>query len=308
MIEGIDDKNNKSQDKETKQCIVSDCSEEQIIGINLCEEHFLENGHFQSPTQRKRLKMIISYFRSLSDEDLLQSSAKFMHPQGGVMFDLFFGKIKLGIAIKQVNSIAAAANIPLLDTKIPMTDDEKRRRRWGKKVDDLSKCWECQSVDEDDCNYLDGALVCDHCTIQRRWGEKVDDLSKCWECQSVDEDDCNYLDGALVCDHCTIYSRHPKTNKPRYEIFQKISGNCVGCSSTELVDPKLTFNGLGGSIFPAGRLCQKCVDLEVRKISQGYSDFYWCDKCDTHTTSGTYQIGHYIGETLTHCDGCHWVY
>lgn len=270
MIEAIDNKNNKSKDKETKQCIVLDCSEEQIIGINLCEEHFLENGHFQSPTQRKRLKMIISYFRSLSDEDLLQSSAKFMHPQGGLMYDLFFGKIKLGIAKKQVNSIAAAANIPLLDTKIPMPDDDKRRRRWY---------------------------------------EKVDDLSKCCLCQIVDEYHCNYLDGALVCGHCTIHSRHPKTNKPRYEIFQKISGNCVVCGSTNLVDPKLTLNGLGGSPFPAGRLCQNCVNIEVRKISQGYSGFYECYECNTHTTDGTYEIKDHWSVTLNEvCDGCHWVY
>ena len=259
---------------EQKVCVHSDCSNDRIFGIDLCEKHFLKDGHYQSPSAKKRLKMIISYFRDLSDENRSKFPGN-SYGQGGVIRDLFFGTIKLRTARETVNQIAAANEIPLLETKIPLPWDHKSRRRWY---------------------------------------EKVENLSMCCICQRVDEEFCNNLDGPLICDECVKTSLNPKTLKPRYELIQKIEEGCVGlifgarCGSVT-VDSKLTLTGLGGAPFPAGRLCQNCVDIEVRRISEGLSSFNKCYECGTHSTSGTYGVKHHWHATLTDvCDGCYWVY
>ena len=177
-----------------KLCVNSLCSEEQLYGIDLCEEHFLAGGKYQSASAKKRLKIIISYFR---DEDL---ASNFTQGQGSIMHNLYFGTIKVSVARDRINRVARMENLPLLDIRIPMSNDDVRRKAW--------------------------------------W-EKVEDSSKCHRCQEVEEEHCFYLDGPMLCADCIKNSVHFKSGKPKYKLVQKISRKCVNCSSYDLPNSDL---------------------------------------------------------------------
>jgi len=256
---------------EQEVCIHSDCTYEQIFGIDICHGHFIQNGHYQSRRAKKFLRNIIWYFEFLTDKERSRFPKRSIG-QGGIMHNLFFGRIDLKTAEEQVNSIAVATGIPTLDIKIgPFIDIEK----------------------------------------EPKWWEEVSDSTMCSLCQEESVGNCHDLDGPMLCADCIKNWRMPKSRKPRYNLIQKISDQCVidGCNSQDLVDSNLTLTGLNGAPFPAGRLCKNCVDIEVREISQGRSSFGNCYECGTHSTSGPYRIKEHWDTILTYeCDGCNWVY
>tara|TARA_B100001093_G_C26813049_1_gene1008368 strand:- start:696 stop:1460 length:765 start_codon:yes stop_codon:yes gene_type:complete len=222
-----------------KLCVNSLCSEEQLYGIDLCEEHFLAGGKYQSASAKKRLKIIISYFR---DEDL---ASNFTQGQRSVMHELFFGTIKLSVARDQINQVARRHHLPLLDITIPMSNDDVRRKKWWEKVEDSSKCHRCQEVEEDYCFYLDGPMLCADCI--KNWVHPksrkpkykiVQKISrKCVNCSSYDlissELTINGLNGAVIpagrlCWNCA--DSEIAMNKRGDSGFEKCD-ECLTCST-----------------------------------------------------------------------------